>query len=284
MNKTILLTIVVISTLLSCTPRQNSEEYISVTIAPLQYIVNSLTDSSIKVNTLIPKGMSPESGDFSIETLKKLHDSKACIYFGTLPFEEAQLLPALQNDKSIKGVALAAENHTHQHSEQCTHEHHCDPHVWLSVRSMKKMSLAIANELIKLYPEKSEEITNSYIQLSQKLDSLDQRFSALFSQKEAKSFIIFHPALTAFAADYGLEQLSIEEHGKEPSPGHLQSIIEQAKSENVKLLLMQGENDKTQCRQIADECGATIVIFNPLAENYIAEMERLADNFEKYME
>lgn len=146
------------------------------------------------------------------------------------------------------------------------------------------MSLAIANELIKLYPEKSEEITNSYIQLSQKLDSLDQRFSALFSQKEAKSFIIFHPALTAFAADYGLEQLSIEEHGKEPSPGHLKSIIEQAKSENVKLLLMQEENDKTQCRQIADECGATIVIFNPLAENYIAEMERLADNFEKYME
>ena len=46
---------------------------------------------------------------------------------------------------------------------------------------------------------------------------------------------------------------------------------------------MQEENDKTQCQQIADECGATVVIFNPLAENYIAEMEQLAENFEKYM-
>ena len=283
MNKTILLIIGFIGTLLSCTPRQNSEEYISVTIAPLQYIVNSLTDSSIKVNTLVPKGMSPESGDFSIETLKKLHDSKACIYFGTLPFEEAQLLPALQNDQTIKGIALAAENHTHQHSEQCTHNHHCDPHVWLSVRSMKNMSQTIANELIKLYPGKSEEINKSYILLSQKLDSLDQKFSELFRQKKAKSFIIFHPALTAFAADYGLEQLSIEEHGKEPSPGHLQNIIEQAKREKVTLLFMQEENDKTQCQQIADECGATVVIFNPLTENYFAEMEQLANNFEKYM-
>lgn len=289
MNKTILLIAVVISTLLGCTPRPNSEEYISVTIAPLQYIVNCITDSTIKVNTLIPKGMSPESGDFSIETLKKLHDSKACIYFGTLPFEEAQLMPILQSDKSVKGITLAPANttdkaHCHDLADECNHDHHCDPHVWLSIKSMKAISHTIAHELCTLYPEQKEQFIGNSKNLSHKLDSLDNLFTQLFAGKETNTFIIFHPALTTFAEDYGLVQLSIEEHGKEPSPGHLQSIIEQAKSENVKLLLMQEENDKTQCQQIADECNATIVIFNPLAENYIAEMEQLADNFEKYME
>lgn len=280
MNKIALLIAVVISTLLGCTPRQNSEEYISVTIAPLQHIVNCITDSTIKVNTLIPKGMSPESGDFSIETLKKLHDSKACLYFGTLPFEEAQLMPILQSDKSVKGIPLA---HSHSHSEECNHDHHCDPHVWLSIKSMKEISHTITHELCTLYPEQKEQLMSNSKNLSHKLDSLDNLFTQLFAGKETNTFIIYHPALTTFAEDYGLVQLSIEEHGKEPSPGHIKEIIEKAKAGNCTMLLMQEENDKTQCQQIANECNATIVIFNPLAENYIAEMELLAKNFEKLM-
>ncbi len=288
MNKTILLIAVIISTLLGCTPRQNSEEYISVTIAPLQHIVNCITDSIIKVNTLIPKGMSPESGDFSIETLKKLHDSKACLYFGTLPFEQSQLMPILQSDKSVRSIALAPANttgeaHDHHHTDECNHDHHCDPHVWLSIKSMKEISHTITHELCTLYPEQKEQLMSNSKNLSHKLDSLDNLFTQLFAGKETNTFIIYHPALTTFAEDYGLVQLSIEEHGKEPSPGHIKEIIEKAKAGNCTMLLMQEENDKTQCQQIANECNATIVIFNPLAENYIAEMELLAKNFEKLM-
>lgn len=33
--------------------------------------------------------------------------------------------------------------------------------------------------------------------------------------------MIYHPALSYFARDYGLNQISIEEGGKEPSPAHL---------------------------------------------------------------
>ena len=272
-----------ITIVFGCSKRQNSKQYISTTIAPLTYITNYLTDSTIQINTLIPKGMSPESGDFSIETLKKLHDSKACIYFGTLPFEQAQLLPALNSDTSITKIALT-DGHLHTHNEQCSHDHNeCDPHVWLSIKQMQQISLNIANHLKELYPNNSERVDRNLAKLQAQLTRLDSNITTIIDSKQVKSFVIYHPALSAFAEDYGLEQISIEEHGKEPSPNHIKQIIEQVKEQGISLLLVQAENDATQCKQIANEGNMVIVQFNPLAENYIAEMQKLAETFNTHL-
>ena len=268
---------------ISCSKRQNTKQYISTTIAPLTYITKYLTDSTIQINTLIPKGMSPESGDFSIETLKKLHDSKACIYFGTLPFEQAQLLPVLKSDTSIAQIALS-DGHNHTHNNLCNHEHHvCDPHVWLSVKQMLQMSLKIAEEIKEQYPNIADIVDRNSEKLQTQLTRLDSSFTTILASKNIRSFVIYHPALSAFAEDYGLQQISIEEHGKEPSPNHIKQIIEQVKQQGISLLLVQAQNDATQCKQIADECNMTIVGFNPLADNYIAEMQKLAETLNNHL-
>lgn len=275
--------ILLITIAISCSKRQNTKQYISTTIAPLTYITNYLTDSTIQVNTLIPKGMSPESGDFSIETLKKLHDSKACIYFGTLPFEQAQLLPVLKSDTSIVQIALSDDHH-HTHNAQCNHDHHiCDPHVWLSVKHMQQMSLKIAEEIKEQYPNIADIVDRNSEKLQTQLTRLDSSFTTILASKNIRSFVIYHPALSAFSKDYGLTQISIEEHGKEPSPNHIKQIIEQVKEQGISLLLVQAQNDATQCKQIANEGNMAIEIFNPLAENYIAEMQRLAETLNNHL-
>ena len=80
-----------------------------------------------------------------------------------------------------------------------------------------------------------------------------------------------------------MTQISIEEHGKEPSPNHIKQIIEQVKQQSISLLLVQAQNDATQCKQIADEGNMTIVGFNPLADNYIAEMQKLAETLNNHL-
>lgn len=45
------------------------------------------------------------------------------------------------------------------------------------------------------------------------------------------AFMIYHPALSYFARDYGLHQIPIEAGGKEPSPAHLKALIDTCKDE-----------------------------------------------------
>ena len=48
-----------------------------------------------------------------------------------------------------------------------------------------------------------------------------------------RSFIIYHPALGYFARDYGLNQLSIEFEGKNPSPAQIRKLVDIAQKEKI---------------------------------------------------
>lgn len=44
------------------------------------------------------------------------------------------------------------------------------------------------------------------------------------------TFLIYHPALTYFAREYGLRQLVLEEEGKEPTASSMAAVIRQARA------------------------------------------------------
>lgn len=75
--------------------------------------------------------------------------------------------------------------------------------------------------------------------------------------------MIYHPALSYFARDYGLHQISIEEGGKEPSPAHLKELIDLCKAEDVRVIFVQPEFDKRNAETIAQQTGTKVVPINP---------------------
>jgi ABC-type Zn uptake system ZnuABC Zn-binding protein ZnuA len=77
--------------------------------------------------------------------------------------------------------------------------------------------------------------------------------------------MIYHPALSYFARDYGLHQISIEEGGKEPSPAHLKELIDLCKAEDVRVIFVQPEFDKRNAETIAQQTGTKVVRINPLS-------------------
>ena len=95
-------------------------------------------------------------------------------------------------------------------------------------------------------------------------------------QKADRTFMIYHPALSYFARDYGLKQISIEEGGKEPSPAHLKKLIEESKKDSVKVIFVQQEFDLKNAKLIAKETGIRIVPINPLSYHWQEEMEQIA--------
>ena len=91
------------------------------------------------------------------------------------------------------------------------------------------------------------------------------------------TFLIYHPALSYFARDYGLKQLSIEEGGKEPSPAQLKALIETCRKEHAHTIFVQQEFDQRNAQLIADELGVHIVSINPLSYDWADEMVRVAE-------
>jgi zinc transport system substrate-binding protein len=108
------------------------------------------------------------------------------------------------------------------------------------------------------------------------LKELDGRIHQELSRYSGRTFYVFHPAFGYFARAYGLRQVAVEQDGKSPTSKHLAALIEQAKAEQVRLILVQPEFPKESAAAVADAIGGAVATVNPLAEDYIANMERIA--------
>ena len=127
----------------------------------------------------------------------------------------------------------------------------------------------------ELDAKNSEYYKNNLDSLTQIIENTDETIKSIIADAD-KTFLIYHPALTYFARDYGLEQISIEEGGKEPSPAHLQSLIKLCKEKNAKVIFVQQEFDMRNAETIAKELGVEVVPVNPLNYNWTEEMVNTA--------
>jgi zinc transport system substrate-binding protein len=111
--------------------------------------------------------------------------------------------------------------------------------------------------------------------LKETIRQTDKNVKALLKNAD-RTFLIYHPALSYFARDYGLKQISIEEGGKEPSPAQLKALIETCRKENAHTIFIQQEFDQRNAQLIANELGINIVSINPLSYDWAEEMVRVA--------
>ncbi|NJM14391.1 MAG: zinc ABC transporter solute-binding protein [Bacteroidales bacterium] len=95
-------------------------------------------------------------------------------------------------------------------------------------------------------------------------------------QQDKRKFLIFHPALTYFAQDYGLKQLSLEQEGKEPSIKLIKEII-QHQQDSISVLLIQKEFDINRMQTISQELDMPIEQINPLTYNWLKETIRITE-------
>ncbi len=111
--------------------------------------------------------------------------------------------------------------------------------------------------------------TENYEKLLVRLDSLDTACAEALRQADVHTIVIYHPALTYYAADYGLEQLAVEHDGKEPSARHLARLIEEARRKKVRRVFYQAQYPASTVKVIAEDIGARSVKIDPLREDVI---------------
>lgn len=160
----------------------------------------------------------------------------------------------------------------HGHS----HAHGIDPHIWTSPRALQHMTANAYEAIHALWPD-SVKYTENHARLQEQLAALDARTAGKIAASGVRYFIIYHPALTYYARDYGLQQVAIEDDGKEPSARALARLIEQARHDGVRRIFYQSQFPASAVEVIARDIEAQSVAIDPLKEDVIANIDSLTD-------
>ncbi len=269
-------------------PVQETQGLVSVSIVPLEYFIDRLTDSALDVNVMVPAGVSHATYSPTPLQLQRLSDSDLYFAVGYMGYEQA-FLPRLSEINpgmhlvQLSGKVDLIRGKEIDHGDH-VHKGGVDPHIWMSPAVMMELLPVIRDALLEAYPYLEEVVDKRYEELYADIESVHFALGALAGELQKKAFLIFHPALTYMARDYGLEQIPIERHGKEPSPALLRHIIDKAREHNVSLIFIQQEFDVRNARLVSEETGAELVQINPLAYEWKESMENIMEAFKIHLQ
>ena len=261
------------------TAQKSEKAIITVTLEPLRYFTEAIAGENYQVVSMVPKGSSPESYDPTPQQLVNLSKSQAYFRIGHIGFEQAWMkkleanCPDMKIYDTSKGIDLIRDK-GHWHGNHF-HEGGVEPHIWNSTQNALIIADNIYQALCELDSTHQADYKNRLDRLKQSIQQTDAETRKLLENADS-TFLIYHPALSYFARDYGLKQISIEEGGKEPSPAQLKKLIETCRNENVHTIFVQQEFDQRNAQLIAHELGIDIVSINPLSYDWTEEMLRTA--------
>ena len=92
-------------------------------------------------------------------------------------------------------------------------------------------------------------------------------------------FMVFHPSWGYFARTYGLQQVAAEIEGKDPKPAQLKELIEHAKAESINIIFVQPQFSTKSAQSVAREIGGHLVVADPLAADWLANLRNVAQKF-----
>lgn len=264
--------------------KEGGTRMISVTIEPQRYFVEKIAGDLFQVYCVTPAGQSPETYDPTPQQMVQISRSQAYFRIGEIGFEQAWMknLQSQNPDMRVfdlsEGMELIKNQEEEHEGKEAHHHHHgsVDPHIWTSISGAKVIAQNTCQALIKLDPENQETYQAGYQRLIGEIDSTAVEMKRLLQPLAGSAFIIYHPTLTYFAREFGLQQLCIELDGKEPSPAQLKRLIETAAQSKAKVVFVQQEFDQKNAELIAKETGCRLVKINPLSYNWHDEMIRLA--------
>ncbi len=268
---------------------------IFVSVQPQKYFVERIAGSEAEVTVMVPPGKEPATYDPTPRQVSQL--STAHVYFRIrVPFEES-FLPRVERSLEDLRIVDTTENidrrhlavHDHEedaedeesHGDEQPGEGAVDPHVWLGPMEVKAMAATIRDTLSELRPENEARYEENYESFAADIDRLHERLSQRLAAVEGATMFVFHPAFGYFADTYGLEQKAIETGGKEPSSAQLEQIVEAAQDEGVRVIFVQPQFARSAAERIAEAIDGAVVAIDPLAEDWMENMETIAERVEE---
>ncbi len=278
-----LLVVMIAAVMAACVrPAQTGQKpVLTVSILPEKYFVSKIAGNGYDINVMIPPGASPVTYEPLPSQMSALGNSTLYFRIGKIVFEEVwmkkihDLNPGLDIEDLSRGIVFIGSGH---HPTGSGAEEGADPHIWMSPVNAKMIAGNVLTVLSAHYPSDSALFRQNYRNVLSGIERIDSMYRAYESELRGQTFLIYHPALTYLARDYGMEQVSLEYEGKEPPPAHLSRIIDLAREKNITRIFVQKQFNLENARSLAGQIHGRIVTIDPLAEDWDDEMVRILQN------
>lgn len=271
-------------TLASCGTALTGKPHLTVSIEPLRYFVENVAGDKFAVTTLVPTGASPETYELTPQQVVEVSDSRAYFTVGTLGLEQTRLQKLTQNAPDLVTINVSDSISLMTTDEKCTtedeHNHFysdgIDLHTWTSTTSARAIVKRVCSALIALDSANAAFYTHRADSMLTHIDHIDAQIRTTLRHLQHRTFLIYHPALGYFARDYGLQQMSVETDGKEPSAERMQQLIHRAQTEKVKVVFIQTEHSGRAAKRIAEAIDSRVVSISPLDYQWDKQMLHIA--------
>lgn len=242
---------------------------VTVSILPQQYFWERIGGDRANISVMVPPGFSPATYEPRPSQIEEL--GAAQIYARIrVPFEEAWM----------ERIAAANENVLIvDQSEGIERIGGTNPHIWLSPKLVKIQAQTIYKSLVEVDPSNESFYRANLEAFLADLDELDATIRGAMSGLQNRSLMVFHPAWSYFARDYGLEMIPIEIEGSEPSAAEMAALIQTARENNIRVIFAQPEFSTQSAETIAQEIDGSVLLISPLAPDWLSNLQRVADTF-----
>ena len=246
---------------------------VTVTISPYKYFVDQIAKGKVDVNVMVSNGNNPETYEPYAQQMMELSKSALYLKVGSIGFEQTWMKKLQDNAPDMKVIDTSVGIKPAK-----TPGGNIDPHVWMSCSNARIIASNILKALCELEPKNKAFFEKNYQSLLSIIDKRDSTIKESFKKDPdlVRKFVIYHPILTYFARDYQLEQLAIEEEGREPSAAQLKSLIERARKEKIKFCLIQAEFANRNTTTFINESHTKPMNINPLQGDWNRAMQEAA--------
>lgn len=268
---------------------------VAVGVAPMEYLARKLGGDLIQATVLVPAGADAHTYEPKPSQMRAIAGSSLYLSTG-LEFEEAweprlkganPKLVFVHADAGLKKLPMPEGHEDHRKAKgKHGHADDMDPHIWVSPANMVQMAAKVAEALSKADPANAKVYAANLAAFQKEAGALDAELKGLFAGVPAakRTFLVFHPAWGYFARDYGLTQMAIEFEGKEPSPRRMAAIVGQAKAKGAKAVFVQPQMSQRTAGAVAQAVGAKLVVADPLAPDWDANLRKVAKGFREALQ
>lgn len=219
---------------------------------PLAYAAEQIGGSSVDVTNLTPPGAEPHDIELTPQQVGRIQSADVVLYLshGFQPAVEQAVggaggtrLDALQGIGLRQGAGDEAGK--------------TDPHVWLDpvlyARVVKKIGAALGR------PRRAATLAGRVL-------ALDGAYRSGLADCKRRDFVTSHAAFGYLAARYHLRQVPITgiDPESEPSPQHLQSLIELVRRERVRTVFFERLVSPRLAETVARDAGVETAVLDPI--------------------
>ncbi|TFH21306.1 MAG: hypothetical protein E4H03_10850 [Myxococcales bacterium] len=247
---------------------ESARPLVVVSVLPQAFIVDRVARGLVSTEVMIPPGASPATYEPTIDKLAAIDRAALYVKVGhpDFPFERAWLDRLVEGRAGLEIVDASAG----------VPERDGDPHVWLSPAIMRRIARNVHAALVEILPGERGILGENLEILLAEIGSVEETCGETLAPVRGRRFFVFHPAWGYFADAYGLVQVAIEEHGKEPDVHHLADIVDDARAAGVRMIFAQPQMSEASARLVAEEIGAQVVLIDPLAYEWADNLERVS--------